>query len=332
MGQWWRLVVLALGTALALAGGAQAKELDPTKVKGGAACAECHKDEAEAWKKTTHYATFNTLHRRPKAQEIADTLGFASVKREGPCIGCHYSPAPSAQGQQVISGISCESCHGEARDWIDVHSDYGGEKVTKEQEPTAHRAQRMSRSVGAGMVRGSDLLGLAQRCYQCHTVPNERLVNVGGHAAGSAFELVSWSEGEVRHRFLASHENAPFSPAHRRVLYVLGQGLALEANLRGVAEATEKARYATAMARRVADTRKTLERIQQAMPITEVQEMLTAARSAALKLGNRAPLLAAADKVHEASRRFLAAHDGTDLGSLDPLLEELPAPKGEALE
>jgi hypothetical protein len=131
---------------------------------------------------------------------------------------------------------------------------------------------------------------------------------------------------------LSSHQNAPFSAAHRRVLYVLGQALALEANLRGVAEATEKARYAAAMARRVADTRQTLERILQAMPIPEVQEMLSAARSAALKLDNRGPLLGAADRVAEATRRFLAAHDGADLAALDGLLEELPAPKGEVFQ
>ena len=35
-------------------------------------------------------------------------------------------------------------------------------------------------------------------------VPEERLVNVGGHTAGSAFELVSWSQGEVRHNLQKS--------------------------------------------------------------------------------------------------------------------------------
>ena len=44
---------------------------------------------------------------------------------------------------------------------------------------------------------------LAQSCYRCHTVPDERLVNVGGHHAGSLdFELVSWSQGTVRHNFV----------------------------------------------------------------------------------------------------------------------------------
>ena len=44
---------------------------------------------------------------------------------------------------------------------------------------------------------------IARQCYDCHTVPNERLVNVGGHLAGSQdFELVAWSQGMVRHNFL----------------------------------------------------------------------------------------------------------------------------------
>ena len=47
---------------------------DPTKVVGPNACAECHKQEAEAWKGTHHFKTFREMPRRPKAKEIAERL------------------------------------------------------------------------------------------------------------------------------------------------------------------------------------------------------------------------------------------------------------------
>ncbi len=49
------------------------------------------------------------------------------------------------------------------------------------------------------MIRLHAIYDLAKTCYGCHVVPQEDLVNKGGHRAGSAFELVSWSQGEVLH-------------------------------------------------------------------------------------------------------------------------------------
>ena len=321
------ILVLALLAPPAAAGP------DPARVVGAERCGECHKSELAAWKETTHFETFTTLHRRPSAQGIADKLGFKSLKREGPCVTCHYTAMPGDSGApEVVSGISCESCHGAARDWIDVHGDYGGKNVTREQEPPQHRAQRIARSEAAGMLRPADTWRLAAQCYQCHTVPNEKLVNTGGHPAGSDFELVSWSQGEVRHNFLRGDTNEEASPEHQRVLYVVGQGLALEANLRGTAKATEKARYATSMAKRVAAARESLARVAALAKIPEVDAMLAAAGGVALKLNNEPALVAAAERVGEATRRFAAAHDGSDLAALDAILAELPPPKGKVFE
>jgi hypothetical protein len=320
-------VALALATAPAAAGP------DPARVMGAERCGECHKSEYAAWKETTHYATLTTLHRRPSAQEIAGKLGVKSLKREGVCVTCHYTEKPGASGEpEVISGISCESCHGAARDWIDVHGDYGGKNVTREQESPQHRAERLAKSAAAGMLGPSDVGRLAAQCYQCHTVPDEKLVNVGGHTAGSDFELVSWSQGEVRHNFLLGDENREASPEHLRVLYVLGQGLALEANLRGVARGTEKARYATSMAKRVAAAKESLADVLAAAKIPEVEAMLAAAGGVALKLDNQAALTAAAERVGEAARRFAASHDGKGLAALDPLVAATPPPKGKVFE
>src|SRR5271170_7950972 len=96
---------------------------DPAKIAGAEKCAECHAPEVEAWKLTHHYSTFNTMHRRPEAREIANKMGLRRIKEESLCLRCHYTSQTGDDGVvHVISGISCESCHGAAVDWIKVHS------------------------------------------------------------------------------------------------------------------------------------------------------------------------------------------------------------------
>lgn len=55
------------------------------------------------------------------------------------------------------------------------------------------------------MRNPSNLDLVAQSCLNCHTAPNEELVNKGGHNVGTLdFELVAWSQGKVRHNFVRS--------------------------------------------------------------------------------------------------------------------------------
>ena len=44
---------------------------DPAKTVGPNACAECHKQEAEAWKGTHHFKTFREMPRNTDANGIA---------------------------------------------------------------------------------------------------------------------------------------------------------------------------------------------------------------------------------------------------------------------
>lgn len=309
---------------------AVAQSPDPAKIKGPEACGECHTSEIDVWKETHHYKTVNELHRRPKAQEIATKLGIQSIKRESLCVTCHYTEKMAASGKEVIAGISCESCHGAGKDWIDIHGDYGGKNVSRENENPAHRKQRLEQSTAKGMLRPDMIYAVAGRCFQCHTVPNEKLVNVGGHKAGSEFELVAWSQGEVRHNFKKG-DNNPESPLERkRVMYVVGQGLALEANLRGVSKATEKATFATEMAKRVVAARENLKKINGLVPIAEVAQMIAVAEQAQLKLKNEAELIKAADEVAKAVQKFAGNSDGKKLAALDSLLPNRNQYKGKA--
>jgi len=82
------------------------------------------------------------------------------------------------------------------------------------------------------------------------------LVNTGGHAAGRPRELVSWSQGEVRHRFLSGTKNKKNSQERNRMLYLVGRVVDLEYRLRGLAKATKKATYGVAMAKRALPPKK----------------------------------------------------------------------------
>lgn len=298
------------------------RQCDPARITGPDSCAKCHDAEVKQWMQTPHYRTFDTLHRTPEAKEIADRLGLRSVKRDGGCVSCHYTPQLQGNRERLVAGVSCESCHGGARDWLQLHADYGGPNVTRESEPAEHRVARRQASVEAGMNNPSNLYLVARQCLSCHTVPNEKLVNVGHHQAGTAeFELVAWSQGKVRHNFVSSGgtANAVSSPERLRVMYVVGLMADLEASLRATAEATEMATYAKTCAARAADRKQKLWQAQRLLHDPTLGEALEAVATVELKLGNREAILAAADAVGRAAYEF-ARNDGRQLGAIDPLL------------
>jgi hypothetical protein len=296
---------------------------DAAKVVGADQCAKCHQAEVQQWMKTPHYVTFDALHRTPRAKEIADRLGERSIKRSTVCTQCHYTEQNQGGRLRVVAGVSCESCHGGAADWISIHADYGGEGVSKEQETAEHRAKRIEDSIARGMNNPHNIYLIARQCYDCHTVPNERLVNVGGHLAGSAdFELVAWSQGMVRHNFLRTGGTANGSPsqAELRVMYVVGIMADLEYSLRATATASEKATFGVECANRAARMKKRLHEIQRLLNDSLIQPALEGVAVVELRLGNAVAILAAADEVGRAAKEFAEKADGEKMSAIDSML------------
>lgn len=332
-GLWWFLpwavvAVVASGTALASETDRISGEIvrDPAKILGPDTCTKCHEHEMQQWHRTPHFATFDTLHRKPEAKAIADRLDLRSVKRNDTCVGCHYTEQLVGSRVRVVSGISCESCHGAARDWIAIHNDYGGPNATKESESPEHRHQRIAASVEAGMNNPVNLYLIARQCLSCHTTPNEQLVNEGHHTAGSKdFELVAWSQGMVRHNFLRTggSASAGASPAELRVMFVVGIMADLEASLRATAQATVKGPFGIASAQRAAALKRKLYDLSLMIQDPNVDDALRAALAVPLKLNHRVELVEAADVVSQAARDFAATADGNTLSPIDALL---PAP------
>ena len=130
--------VLGALSGLGPAAAEQEMHLDPAMVRGPDACGECHKSSVGIWKDTHHATTFKNLPRSDKAKEIAKAMGIRRIKAESDCLGCHFTSSVVDGDVKPIAGITCESCHGAGKNYIDVHSDFGGKGVTAETEDPAH--------------------------------------------------------------------------------------------------------------------------------------------------------------------------------------------------
>jgi hypothetical protein len=305
---------------------------DPLKVVGPEKCGECHKSELAVWQKTHHANTFLEMHRKPEAAEIVKKLGGKRIKQNEHCLQCHYTQGLKEGEPAALWGVTCESCHGQAKEWIDVHNEYGGKGSKKETETAEHMKLRLEKTSATGMIRPADTYHAAANCYSCHTVPDEDLVNKGGHKARSDFDLVSWSQGEVRHNYFysADKKNREASPAHKRVLYVTGKGLDLEYSLRAAAKATSAGPFVDNAAKSAASALAKLKEVQAAQPTPEVAEMIAAGSGASLKAGNAAALNKAADAVGAANQKFGKGNDGSKLSALDRLVPAASSYKGIA--
>ena len=184
-----------------------------------------------------------------------------------------------------------------------------------------------------GMIRPASIYQLAKNCYSCHVVPQESLVNKGGHKAGSAFDLVSWSQGEVRHNTWHSKgkDNVPANAARKRMLYLVGLGVELETALRAVGKATVRQPYAFEMAKRADRARQQLGAAAKAAPaVPEIAKLIEIGHSAGLKLNNESQLAMAADGISTLLVSITGKYDGSTMAGLDGLISGPDKFKGTA--
>jgi hypothetical protein len=319
--------VLALVSASWLIGVGEARAGDPRV--GSERCAECHKLEFKAWNASTHSILLSDSD-DPKTLEkldaIANRLGVDDIETDPKCAGCHFAYYMDEDDIEQVTSVDCESCHGAASRWVDVHSDYGskgGAQIEQaEEEDPAHRAKRIKDAKAAGWLRPDQIVLVTQNCLQCHTGPGEEIVNVGEHPPGSDFELVSRLGGEVRHNFHRTNQgaNAATTPERARQLYVVGRALELEYALRGIAESKQQGAYLDAMTKRVNDALGHLRAIAAKAASPELEAIIQAGAGVALKANNGAQANAAADRIQASASKFSDQHDGSDLGAIDSLI------------
>ena len=151
-------------------------------------------------------------------------------------------------------------------------------------------------------------------------MPHEQLVNVGGHVAGSeSFELVSWSQGLVRHNFLSGNGTNKRSSGNRLARDVPrwpNDGPRVQFASNGSSDGRVQT-FGTTSAARVYYLRQKLAAIQEELQNEHLEAALEAAYGVKLKSNNAADLLAAAERVGNATFRLAEGNDGSDLAAID---------------
>jgi len=358
-----RGLLLAVAISASLAGRSQlsaadddaaAGGLDPTKVMGARACLNCHPSESLALMQSTHSAAHLKL-RGANAKKYAEAMGLKKPASESmACVQCHATPRTSFTGSvQVISGVSCESCHGESGGedgWLNAHAVYGPNGSTPESETDEHRATRLKRIDKAGMVRASHITKLANKCFGCHSVNNAALVNAG-HKTGSGFEFVGRTIGEVRHNF---HQNQSINAdepslwadrhggdtaARRRIKFLVGVLMDAQIAFATLSKIDDEEVLESEFAEQVfGRAEPPLEYLEVSIEALEddVPEQLETAfelLEEGLDAGyeEREVLAEAAEGLDELVKWF-ATQDGKSLEALDDVLEEFVEPKGTPFE
>lgn len=324
-------LIMSLSVTIFCTTRSDADAVDPAKILGLKACIECHSHEVQkpAWEKSVHFKTFRELPRSDKSKEMCEKLGIRMIRRDPLCQSCHFTVKLVRGKPRAILGISCESCHGAARDWIDIHNKISESKNPEEKE------KNMAESEKNGMILPRrSIYQAAKECFECHIVREEKLVNGVGHPAGSDIELVAWTLGEVRHNLLYTEgkENAEESTELKRVMYVVGRMLDLEFSLRGLAMATTNGNYVDAMEKRLKNARIKIIEIDEKMSIEEVKTTLDVIDSVELKSDNESTLIKVADKIADAAQKFSKGRDGTKLGAIDVLVPGKEKYKGEVYD
>jgi hypothetical protein len=318
---WASTLSLAL-VFIAFVGISTSKDPIPTgaavvaHVVGSAKCGECHEFELQTLVRSRHHKSFNELHKNRKALAIVERLGGEKrIDKRKDCASCHYTHkvgnSPS-HSPELVAGVACESCHGAARRWWNLHWKGAGEKL----------ARNMKKSEQRGMVRPHDLMGLVDRCLDCHLVTDEVLVSKGRHPSGVGFEMVSWFQGEVRHNFMKSEiygANPPSSRVRQRQFYVLGRLRQLERGLRAFGHLKDRQgslgkELGKGLLVAYGDLKKLRGPIKELGPLREILAKVR------LKESSKEALQKAAAKVAEITSELLAEAGKLGSNSIDPLI------------
>lgn len=326
-----RAVLIAVSGA---AVSATPDKTDPAQVVGSESCAKCHKSEVAALAKQKHHASMAKTSGGNASKYIAAVGGNDSL-----CITCHGTPQGSGDAVKAISSVSCESCHGGAKGWLEIH---GAKDVD--------RADRHAQSDKLGMIRASDVYTIAKNCFNCHVVFDEALVNAG-HPSSNKIEFLSWSSGEVRHNFQVDQTKNADAPSawleyaggnaanRKRVKLVVGHLVDLEVNVRNLATVgadNGKQPFAKDGAKRAKDAAKALEEIAETLGGAAPAELTAAlkawddiGRVSSINFKSQSDCAKAAPAIAKAAAAFAANNDGSKLAALDKLVGEA-SPRGTA--
>jgi hypothetical protein len=314
----WSLLGISLST-FAQARNDHALWHDGSKIVSPRECGSCHRKEFAVWEETGHARHSNVDDHYETAEYVKLRMGVLSMNNNSVCVKCHYTGVKVGVGAVGVAGVSCESCHGPAKDWLNLHN------TVRPNEDAAQREARREMSLARGMIRPAELYQLASKCFECHMVSEEELVNRGGHNTGTRdFNLLAAME-EIRHNFLHARfaagkvENTPFDIYRRRIIFVLGGIMDVEFSLRALASSTQEGRYRKAMTKRLSDACKKLEALCRTGYFPDIELLLEKIET--IHPGQfKSKADEIADQFSVSAKRFAIAADARSLEGVDKLL------------
>jgi Cytochrome c554 and c-prime len=200
-----------------LSGADLAQPAPQPKFLGAASCSSsgCHGGGGEHQNQFLVWSLRDFHSQRPvatlttaRSKQIADALGVKDPTEESRCTTCHAplrEVPESLRGEhfKVGEGVSCESCHGPAENWLRSH--------------TRHDYTHADR-VAAGMRDLDNLYVRANTCVACHQTVDADLL-AAGHPE-LMFELDGQSVSEPKHWREATNWNGAQT-------WLVGQAVAL---------------------------------------------------------------------------------------------------------
>ena len=240
---------------------------------GPKTCKECHRAEHAVWKGTAHFKAYRGAHKHKSAKAIAAASGTGkSMRKNKTCMTCHYTEI----GGKAKAGPSCESCHGGASEWVKIHNDLGAGVKSSADEPADHKKSRLAAAQKAGMIHSSMVYDIAENCNACHTMQKIDSAMAGklidaGHPINGDYELVKYSQGQVRHRFYPPDitKNQKMNKAELSRMFLTGHAAGLVYATK-VLESVDNAKYKAAMEKRVADAKKAIGAAKASIPAAGV--------------------------------------------------------------
>ncbi len=132
---WLGFVVIAIAALLWLAGDHLTARAEDEAIAhaftGAAKCKACHKKETKGaqypkWLESGHAHAYHTLL-TDESKEICKKMGIETPPEEtDQCLKCHVT-GHGAKAELLgakydkTEGVTCESCHGPAEDWLKPH-------------------------------------------------------------------------------------------------------------------------------------------------------------------------------------------------------------------
>jgi hypothetical protein len=185
-------------------------------------------NEYSTWVTEDKHARAYTVLTEPLGRQMASILKIGPAEKAQKCLVCHalsVDAANRARDFDVADGVSCESCHGPASEWLGPHI-----------QPTARHAQM----VALGLIDNKKLSVRTERCLSCHLGAPGLSVDHEMIAAGHPdlkFELDSYTAVEPPHWIeKAADQKEPLNdPLFGVRAWGVGQAIQLRQSMRRVA-------------------------------------------------------------------------------------------------